>query len=168
MAPEVTPDGKMVGLPVSIVGPVDLGRLIRELENLDSALMQSNIRGDTDAAKLPKTTTLMDQTLSLNKIELSKATDRKRLHEFLVDIREQAPTMHVSFSTDPSPLFLDKLVTWLRKEMHPLLLLTVGIQPNIGAGCVVRTTNKYFDFSLRQHFSKQTALLMKELSGAKS
>ena len=54
-------------------------------------------------------------------------------------------------------------MTWLRREIHPLVLMTVGLQPNIGAGCIVRTTNKYFDFSLRQDFANKRDLLQAAL-----
>jgi hypothetical protein len=87
------------------------------------------------------------------------AEDRQRLQQFLVDIKERSPVIHVSFSADPSPLFAEKLVTWLRREIHPLLLLNIGLQPNIGAGCILRTTNKYFDFSLKQDFANKRNLL---------
>jgi F0F1-type ATP synthase delta subunit len=33
-----------------------------------------------------------------------------------------------------------------------MVLVQIGLQPNLGAGCVVRTTNKYFDMSLRTKF----------------
>jgi F0F1-type ATP synthase delta subunit len=69
----------------------------------------------------------------------------------------------MSFSADPSPQFTQKLAAWLRQEIHPFVLLQVGLQPNIGAGCVVRTTNKYFDFSLRERFKSKRPLLMEKL-----
>jgi hypothetical protein len=74
--------------------------------------------------------------------------------------------MHISFSADPSPVFTDKLMTWLRREIHPFVLLTVGLQPNIGAGCIVRTTNKQFDLSLRQDFKAKRDLLLEQLTKA--
>jgi hypothetical protein len=42
-------------------------------------------------------------------------------------------------------------------------LVRVGLQPNIGAGCVVRTTNKSFDFSLRRFFDSKHEFFMKKL-----
>lgn len=149
-------------LPVSVVGPVDLGRLIRELESLDNELMQQELRAGTEV-KLPKTSKLLDQTIQLNKTDLLKPEARKQLQQVLTKLRDTAPVLHISFSADPAPLFIEKIMTWLRTEIDPLVLLTVGEQPNIGAGCVVRTTNKYFDFSLREHFMKQRELLMESL-----
>jgi hypothetical protein len=42
-------------------------------------------------------------------------------------------------------------------------LITIGLQPNIGAGCVVRTTNKYFDLSIKQDFLSKRNLLLEAL-----
>jgi F0F1-type ATP synthase delta subunit len=67
--------------------------------------------------------------------------------------------LHISFSADPSVSFLEKLMAWLRKEIHPLVLVTVGLQPSIGAGCIIRSTNKQFDLSLRQDFKKKQDML---------
>ncbi len=153
----------VLSLPLIVAGPVDLGRLIRELDAVDNSLNQSELRQDSDI-KLPKTSRMMDQAISLNKINMLLPSDRKRLGQFLAQVRDAAPVLHISFSTDPSPLFVEKLMTWLRREIDPLLLLTVGLQPNIGAGCVVRTTNKYFDMSLRKRFTAKRELLMAELT----
>jgi hypothetical protein len=37
------------------------------------------------------------------------------------------------------------------------------LQPTLGAGCVVRTTNRQFDFSLRQDFARKRDLLLEKL-----
>jgi hypothetical protein len=36
----------------------------------------------------------------------------------------------------------------------------VGLQPTIAAGCVVRTSNKVFDMSLKEHLTEQEQYLM--------
>lgn len=165
MAPKATETNrKLVGLPVSIVGPVDIGRLIRELAAIDDALIQLGLRQKGAEIKMPKTTQNMDQMLELNKLNLLLPADRKLLEQFLNSVRAKAPVLHVSFSADPAPAFTEKLLTWMRREIHPLLLLTIGMQPNIGAGCVVRGVNKHFDFSLRKDFLKKRDLLLRQLS----
>ena len=62
-------------------------------------------------------------------------------------------------------MFQQKLITWIRQQIHPYTLLQVGLHPSIGAGCIVRTTNKFFDFSLRHRFSDQRMLLISKLRG---
>lgn len=160
MAPEAQTNAYV--LPVLVVGPVDVGRLHRELEAIHNTLQSATLRGEPQL-KLPKTSYLMDQLIELNKLDLVNETDRAKLGKFLTDVKANAPRLHMSFSADPSPQFVQKLMQWLRTEIHPSVLLTVGLQPSIGAGCVVRTTNKYFDLSLSKNFSKKTPLLMEKL-----
>jgi hypothetical protein len=152
-------------LPVQVTGRVDVGRLLREVEQLDSFLRQAAIRQPGTSMKLPKTSRLLDEFMTANKANLLHDDDRARVLSFLVAVKAKAPVLHMSFGVDPAPMFVAKLMTWLRAEVHPLLLLQIGLQPTIGAGCVVRTTNKFFDLSLRQHFKKQRGLLIEKLHG---
>jgi hypothetical protein len=59
-----------------------------------------------------------------------------------------------------------KLVGWFRANVHPHVLVQVGLQPNIAAGCVVRTTNKVFDLSLRNHFAQNQQVLIESMKGS--
>jgi F0F1-type ATP synthase delta subunit len=164
-APDKAPstEKQLVGLPLLVVGPVDVGRLIRELEAIDEQLLQAHLRNTE--SRLPRLTQLMEQTVELNKLNLLHDADRKHLQELLTTVRDQAPVLHVSFSADPSSAFIEKLMTWLRREIHPVVLLTIGLQPSLGAGCIVRSINKQFDLSLRQDFIKQRDLLMSKIVG---
>ena len=98
--------------------------------------------------------------------DLLQAADRAALAVFLKNLIEQAPTLHISFATDPSASFTAKIVGWLRANIHPLVLVQLGLQPSIAAGCVVRTTNKVFDLSLRDRFSQQKSVLLEALEGS--
>jgi len=166
VAPETTPQAdtkKTPGrLPELVISPADVSRLIRELEAINTTLMQQTLRngGETKALKASQ---LLSQTAELNGLNLMQKVDRDRLTQFLHAIKEKSPVMHMSFSADPSAAFLGRLMTWLRREIHPSVLLTVGLQPTIGAGCILRTTNKYFDFSLRQDFAKKRMMLLGQL-----
>ncbi|MDB5164688.1 MAG: hypothetical protein JWL89_314 [Candidatus Saccharibacteria bacterium] len=150
-------------LPVAVVTPVDLGRLLRELHLIDETLLQMQLRGAGAEVKMPKTSHLMDQMITANTLNLLHKADRQELQEFLRSVREHAPVLHMSFSADPSVSFMEKLTSWLRREIDPVVLVTVGLQPNIGAGCVLRTTNKHFDLSLREDFAKHRDLLTAKL-----
>jgi hypothetical protein len=154
---------KTIFLPTQVVGPVDVARLLREIEAIDEALLQLSLRSSGAPVKMPKTTLMMDKTIEQNNLNLLQESDRKALSGLLSAAKERAPKLHISFSADPSPVFIDKLVGWLRKEIHPFLLLSVGLQPTIGAGCMVRSINHRFDLSLRQDFAKKRDLLMQQL-----
>lgn len=154
---------KKILLPITVTGPVDVGRLIRELGDIEDALHQLGLRSGGDKVKMPKTSRLMDQIVEANKLNLLHETDRSYLKQFLDITKQKAPILHISFSADPSAAFTQQLMTWLRREIDPNVLLTIGLQPNIGAGCILRTTNKYFDLSLKEDFAKKRSLLLQSL-----
>ena len=164
MAPKDRKDG-ILQLPVTVSSSVDVGRLLREAEAVANFMDQASIRQPGTALKLPRTSRLFDEITANNQLNALQTEDRQRLTSFLQEVKAHAPVMHMSFSADPSPLFVQRLITWLRAEIHPLTLLQIGLQPNIGAGCVVRTTNKYFDFSLRTRFKETSPQLSALLKG---
>jgi len=152
-------------LPVAVVGLVDLGRLLRELERLENTMRTEHIRTGVpeESIQLPKLSALMEELAEANHVDLSVSHGRQSLLAFLKLLRKDAPRVHMSFSADPSPQFMLKLMTWLRTNVHPHVLVAVGLQPGIGAGCVLRTTNKYFDMSLGKSFADSRSLLMERL-----
>jgi hypothetical protein len=162
--PETGKSSKQVThLPLLAVSPADINRLSRELESIENTLLELGVRKDDADIKLPRTSRLIDQVVELNSLNLVHQGDRLLLRQFLQAVKQRAPVMHMSFGADPSAMFLEKLLNWLRREIHPQLLLTIGLQPTIGAGCIVRTTNHQFDLSLRQDFAKKRELLLNKL-----
>lgn len=156
-------------LPVTTVTVVDIGRLQRELEALNNFLAQAAARGSGESVAMPKTTKTFEDFAKQNGLQLLNKEDREKLDAFLSNIRENAPVIHMSFSAEPSAKAMQRIITWLRAEVDPNVLLQVGLQPSIAAGCVLRTTNKYFDFSMRKHFYKQRDLLIEGMrQGASS
>ena len=147
-------------LPVTTVTVVDVGRLQRELEALDGFLAQAKARESGEAVAMPKTTKTFEEFAKQNGLQLHQEADRAKLAEFLESIRQNAPVIHVSFSAEPSAVAIQKIITWFRAEIDPLVLLQVGLQPSIAAGCVLRTTNKYFDFTMRKHFYENRQMLI--------
>lgn len=152
----------IVGLPVAVATPSDIGRMLRELETVDSLLLQQSLGGKVAAA--PKLSSLLEKTVAANKLDITDANNRKRLQAFLALVRKSAPVLHMSFSADPTVPFMEQLLAYLRREIHPLILVSVGLQPNLGAGCVVRSTNKYFDMSLRKNFENSKTILVDKLA----
>lgn len=150
-------------LPVLVFGVVEVRRLRRELEALDEYIRQSAIREPGQQAALPRLSRILDALAGDNGRNLLQAGDRQELRDFLARLEDTAPRLHISFASDPSSAFIAKLVTWLRGHIHPLVLLTIGLQPTIAAGCIVRTDNKVIDLSLRQNLAGQRAKLIAAL-----
>ena len=151
-------------LPAMVVGLVEVNRLKRELEAIDETLLEHTLRKQGNGAQMLKSSKLMDQLVSSNKLNLLHKSDREGLHNFLEAVADRAPVLHISFSADPPPSFLERLMTWLRQNIHPQVMVTIGIQPTIAAGCIVRSTNKHFDFSLRQDFADKRELLLTQIN----
>ena len=155
-------------LPISIVTKVDVGRLLREITAIEDFLEQAAIRQPGTNVNLPKMTKAVDDLVTANKVNLLVSDERTSLIEFLTEVREKAPEIHFSFSAEPSPGFMQKLPTYLRDNIHRHVLLQIGLQPTIGAGFMMRTTNKYYDFSLRTALKSKHDLLIDSLRNLKS
>lgn len=139
----------------------DVSRLRREIAALDDYLTQEALREPGQPhEKLPKTSRLLDQLAQVNNVNLLDAATRRYLAEFLDDVAVNAPVVHLSFASDPSSAFLQKIVQWFRENVHPSVLVRVGLQPTLAAGCAVQTTNRYFDLSLRQHLERNKGILV--------
>ena len=159
----MAPEQQQLKLPVLVFGVVEVRRLKREMEALDEYIRQAAIREPGKQPALPRVSRLLDALAADNGRNLLQEADREELKQFLLGVEKLAPTMHISFASDPSSSFTAKLVTWLRGNIDPTVLLQIGLQPTIAAGCIVRTANKTFDLSLRNSLSEQRTLLLQAL-----
>jgi F0F1-type ATP synthase delta subunit len=150
-------------LPLTVMTKQDLHRLIREVEALDNYINQNSIRGQKSAA-LPRLTNTLEALLRENSMDIMDDKLRAGLRVKIGGLVNTAPVVHMSFAVEPSSYMTQQIVAWFRKEVHPALMLHTGIQPTIAAGCVMRTTNKYFDFSLRQHLKASQDLLRQAIA----
>lgn len=149
-------------LPHTVVTRSDVAKLQRELEALDNFLTQAAVRGGAQVG-IPRTTAMFNELVNSNMLNMLKNEDRAKLDVFLQTLYAKAPTIHFSFSVEPSPLFLHRLTVWVRQNLSNYLLFEVGLHPGIGAGCAIMTNNKYYDFSLRQRFSDNKKLLVESI-----
>jgi len=154
---------KQLVLPMAVVSPVDIARLTREVQNLDEFFRQSEIRQGGEQQSVPRYSRLLDEVVVANEMNLLKKEDRAQLSSSLKELSASAPVLHMSFSADPPGPYIQKIVSWLRANIDGLILVSVGLQPNIGAGCIVRTTNRSFDFSLRKYFESKHDFFMEKL-----
>lgn len=150
-------------VPLSVITPIDIARLLRELDALDEYLRQISIRQGSPVAELPGYSRMLDAVVHDNGFNLLEATERQELRSQLIQIQNTAPVLHISFSAEPPGAYVQKLVAWLRQNLHPSILVRVGLQPNIGAGCIVRTPNRQFDLSLRSFFESKHDFFMRKL-----
>lgn len=152
-------------LPVLAVSRADVARLLRELESLEDYMHQALLRktAEGETIQLPKMSRVMDELARGNKKDLSQTADRKELTTFVRTIHDHAPVVHMTFAVEPSAAFLQKLIVWWRENIGPYVLLETGLQPDIAVGCIVRTPNHQYDFSLREHFTSTRDILVQKL-----
>lgn len=157
---------KVFSLPIEIVSDSDLNRLVRELKSLDDYFLNAAARKGGTVIQPPRVTRMLNSIANGLQYNLLEESKRQKLVDELKTIRTNAPLMHISFATEPSPKALERILVWLRSNIHPYTLLQVGLQPTIAAGCVLRTPNKVFDMSLRSYLDTQKGYLVELVKGA--
>jgi hypothetical protein len=151
-------------LPSGVIGPAELGVLRRNLETFNDEVHQAGLRAKSGVHKeVAKPVQAIIELAALNKADLRNPEDRQALIEGIIAAQDSAPTVTMSFATEPSNAFMVKIVQWLRNNIHPQLLVRIGLQPSIAAGCTLRTTSRIYDMSLRNKFNEQRPMLMRRL-----
>lgn len=153
-------------LPTSIVSTSDARRLRRDLDALEETLQAIRLHTNAPVAKLPRLSRMLEEFASTNRLNLLLPDDRHHAAVFAEYVLKKAPVIHISFAAEATRKFTTELIVWLRVNYDSEILLEIGLEPNIAAGCVVRTSNKMFDFSLITHLKQQRTLLMEKLLGA--
>jgi hypothetical protein len=138
-------------LPNTVISKSEVSKCLRELEGLNDYFHQAGLRGSKDQT-LPTPSKSLESIATINKLNLITPEARQEVGAFLAALKAKAPVVHMSFPSDASDQFLTKLLEWFRTNVHPHILLQVGLQPELAAGCTLRTPNKFFDFSFRRRF----------------
>lgn len=155
-------------LPLNVISQVDVARLLRELGGLNDFFIGAASRKPGTATLPTRSSRGLEQIAADNGFNLFEEKHRSELVSRLNDVLGKAPLMHISFAAEPSPQALERILAWLRQNIHPQALLQVGLQPTIAAGCVLRTGNKVFDMSMRNHLKKQEPYMVQLIQGAAS
>lgn len=159
-APELS---AVLVFPENLISSIDMSRTARELAALDESLYQANVREPGQSVKLARSSRILEDLAAANNISLLDTEQRGELLATMKGLIASAPRIHISFAVEPSAKFSQRMVIWLRQNIHPRLLLEIGLQPTLAVGCVVRTNNKVFDMSLRHRFKEQRHLLREKI-----
>jgi F0F1-type ATP synthase delta subunit len=155
-----------LSIPSSIVSKVDIARILRELNALNDFFISAKNRPSGTPVQPPKLSRQLDMVAKDNKFNLLNLADRQNLAAQLDNVIGKAPLLHISFASEPSPKALERILLWFRQNVHHQALLQVGLQPTIAAGCVVRTSNKVFDLSMREFLKNQEPYLVQLINSA--
>lgn len=154
---------KDLNLVLSIQKPSQLRKILRELDNLENKISTQRIKNEDQAQDLDISPAL-DELLKENELDIFKDEDFNNLKNFLVSLQDNALVLHFTFNQPASDSTLNKLVKWIRENIDPKTLITTGLNNSIGVGFILRTTNKYYDFSLGHVLRDKRELLVKKIS----
>ena len=150
-------------LPLGVSTKKDLMMLSRELSVFSNKVYQS-IMHHEKPIKYPPISDNLRQFIILNQLDFKNPRQCQKAIMSLGDIKKYAPIVHVSFAQNPPIDVIQKITGWFRKEVDPNCLITIGLQPSIAAGIILKTTNKQFDFSIRQRLESKKIKLKESLS----
>jgi hypothetical protein len=136
-------------LPPSVSGRMQLARLVRELESLENEFETQKAQDREAKPRIPAMSQGMADCVELNAVNIMSGQARMQLKKTLNLAKEKAPTIHFTFAVEADPRSIQQLVAYVRKEIHPMALISVGMQPSLVGGAFVRTPNQLHDFSLR-------------------
>jgi G3E family GTPase len=154
---------KLLLLPMTVTGHAHLAKLIRELETVENELESQKARHRDATPKIPTMSQALADMIEMNKIDVTKSQQRAQLKARLNFTKDRAPTMHFTFAVQSDPESLQRLAEYVRREIHPQALITVGLQPGLVGGVYLRTPNHVHDFSLKQRLHDKRGLISQAL-----
>lgn len=142
-------------LPSSMVGLDEIGQVLREIDLIEGQLMQQRIYKDemhNSTTKVLSVSDLLSELAATNRLDLDDNTTLSKLKNVLSDVKKHAPVVHMGLARESTKVELKPVIDWMRSNIHPNVLLNIGLRPDIIGGCTIRTANHYYDFSLKNYF----------------
>jgi hypothetical protein len=157
-------DALELQLPISVTGRMQLSRLVRELEDIENDIESQKARDRKAQLRIPAMSQGLADCVELNKVDILEGTARMGLKRQLAYAKDKAPNIHFTFAVEADPRSLQQLAAYVRKEIHPQALISVGLQPALVGGAYVRTPNHIHDFSLRALLKGKRDVITQALS----
>lgn len=156
-------------LSPSIISRVDVARLVSELEGIDADLTAIKVRAGAgvEGQENPTLSPQLAEFLAQNKLTLTTSQGRTELVRQMHLLKDNVPTVHMTFATSTDAESLGLLASWLRTSVHPQTVISVGLQPALVAGVYLRTPNHVHDFSLRAAVTAARGALHKQMEQAR-
>ena len=151
-------------LPNTIGGKRDLILAMRQVEGVLNDRLQDEVRERVGAQKVGTKVgqRMLGQLLEANKLTDDTAT-LKTLLQQMEGFKQHAPHVRIAFSQEPDQDLYQKVVGWFRREIHPGILVQIGVQPTIGGGFVLQTPVRRYDLSLKTRILNSTPKFLEVL-----
>lgn len=144
----------MYKLPPTIYTKSQLRQLQTELNQLSSLRTAKNIVLSANLQDLATHNGLKDLNTALV----------KKLLTFVESTLQKAPEISLSLASLPNVEERGELVSWLRGKFNAQLMLHIIIQPELLAGCMLRTDSNVYDWSLRTALESNQEKLVARLA----
>lgn len=153
-------------VPTNVVSTVDISRLVKEAEYIDSEMTASAARAKTggEQSTVPTMSDQLHDFLEKNSLSLTDSRQRTQVITLLRQLKDHAPVIHMTFATIADRDSLETLTAWVRESVHPQAVIVTGLQPDLVGGVYLRTPNHVHDLSLRGKLDEGHAVLLNELS----
>ncbi|HET7673821.1 MAG TPA: F0F1 ATP synthase subunit delta [Candidatus Saccharimonadales bacterium] len=140
-----------IKLDGSVSSPQNLKALILEMRDYARWFSQNDVKKRLHAKGASDKPQLSVGAESL--VSEIKPLDRKNLDELisaLEDLEDSAPRLTITLAAPPASGLKKMLVSWLREEISPHILVTFDFSSTLLGGMVVRCGSRIFDWSLRK------------------
>ncbi len=143
----------MALLPSSIYSPDHLRFCIDELKAYADALDQRQRGSNAVVPELSVEST--DLFVEIKGADSSRADVVNALVSEMEHHLAAAPSVSLTLAATAPHTMKRELVSWLRKNTSPEVMVEFLVSPDIGGGMIMRTTNKVFDWSFRTRLLKE-------------
>ena len=148
-------------LPLSLATKQDVALVHRELRDYIDYAVQLSIR--KQQADQTSISSNLNEVIVLNQVDINDSKSAQKLLVAFDELLKKSLIFHMSFAVNPNHETVEKLIKWFRKEISPKIILSIGVQPTIAAGAVLKTQNRQYDFSLRKHLELSKPKLVEVL-----
>ncbi len=144
----------MIKLPLSLSSSDQLGELSWEIERRLSAqqqvALQQSVTGQANvASNVTQASSVLLEVAKLSGINVDDPAALEALKSEIAQIRESVPTLHMLVATYPTQDVKDRIVNWLRSEIHEHAMCRFVVRGDLGGGYILRTRSREYDMSFR-------------------
>jgi hypothetical protein len=152
-------------LPSSVYSPDHLRYCINELESYANVIemIARGAQGKELPALSRESLDLLDAFMADK--DRRNGTAINGLTQELTKLQETAKVVSITLAATAPHGLKEELVTWLRTNITPELLVEFHVNPDIAGGLVLRSFNRVFDESFRNHLLTQPERFTRILDG---
>lgn len=141
-----------VKLPADVHTPDQLSATVLDVRAYNAAMHDSIVRGHISHTKPepPSISELLSTLISGNNIDLQDSRALDELAKELERLLTKAPVAHITLAALPGRGLRREITQWFRTNIDPHMLLTFTARGDLGAGLVLQTGSRLYDFTFRR------------------